>query len=289
MHFEGTKGNKQEAEDYISKTGAYSEKDKRDAGLPWEEIIYVARHGEIRGRQGQRSDMDAIANMLTEGKSPKEIMAMEFKYYRYEQMVRRAYFDKRDRETPEVREVKVIWHCGESGTGKSYDRMRLLEEKGADNVFYLTEYNPSSMWDGYNGQPYLWIEDFKGEIRFGDLLRYLDVYKTELRCRYANAKALWNEVHITSVLHPLGAYKRMLAQKDRAQDKADQLMRRITLIRYHWRYKEKYYSHDFPTEVSLEEMRCAMQIYYDSNELTEIHLDGEFKTDFLTKEKDSND
>ena len=42
MHFEGTKGNKQEAEDYIAKIGVYSEKDKREAGLPWEEIIYVA-------------------------------------------------------------------------------------------------------------------------------------------------------------------------------------------------------------------------------------------------------
>ena len=273
MHFEGTKGNKQEAEYYIAKTGAYSEKDKREAGLPWEEIIYVARHGEIRGRQGQRSDMDSISHMLTEGKSPKEITATDFKYYRYENMIRRAYFDKRDRETPEIRELRVIWHVGESGMGKSYGRIRLIEEKGSENVFYLTDYNPSSMWDGYNGQPYLWIEDFKGEIRFGDLLRYLDVYKTELHCRYSNAKALWNEVHITSVLHPLGAYRRMLAEKDRTQDKADQLLRRISCIRYHWRVGERFYAHDFPVGLTLEAMRAATVRLYDSGELRELGED----------------
>ncbi len=41
-YFNGIKGNKREAKSYVLKTGIYSEKLKREARLPWEEIIYIA-------------------------------------------------------------------------------------------------------------------------------------------------------------------------------------------------------------------------------------------------------
>lgn len=253
MHFEGTKGSKSEAEDYISKSGNYSEKEKKEAGLPWEEVIYVARHGVIRGRQGQRSDIQNISSLLREGKTPLEILSESFGYYRYESMIRSAYFDKRDRETPAEREVKVIWHTGASGSGKSYSRMDLQAREGESRVFYLSSYG-RGMFDKYNGEPILWIEDFKGEIKFGDLLRYLDIYKCDLPARFKNGKALWTEVHITSVLHPLGAYRRMLSERDQKGDSADQLLRRIHCIRYHWKDGEGYHARDFPVAYSLARM-----------------------------------
>ncbi len=42
-HFESMEGAKKEAEDYISKTGNYDETAKREAGLPWEEMIYFTK------------------------------------------------------------------------------------------------------------------------------------------------------------------------------------------------------------------------------------------------------
>ena len=263
-HFEGTKGTKKEAEDYISKTGEYDEKPKREAGLPWEEIIYFTQHGTIKGRQGQRSDIDNVGAMIREGKTPAEIMSTDFRYYRYQTMVRQAFFDKRSRETPEYRELTVIWHLGESGTGKSYWRLKLLEEKGADDVYFVTDYR--APWDGYNGQRYLWIEDFKGEFRFGDLLRYLDHYKVELHARFTNAKALWTEVHITSVLHPLEAYRRMLSKEQQDSDKADQLLRRITLIRYHYKEGDQYLWEDFEPSTPKETMRRSVIGYPDEED-----------------------
>ncbi len=257
MHFEGTKGTKNEAEDYISKTGKYSEKEKREAGFPWEEILYVSRYGTIRGRQGQRSDIQIIANLINEGKTPKEILSLSFSFYRYETYIRKAYFDKVDRETPIERDVRVIWHTGESGSGKSYSRLRLAEVEGEDRVFYLTDFGPG-MFDKYCGEKFLWIEDFKGEVKFGNLLRMLDIYKCELPARYTNAKALWTEVHITSVYHPLAVYRKMLKDADQSQDKADQLLRRISVIRYHWKDKDGgYHEQDFPPTASMEDMRRA--------------------------------
>lgn len=253
-HFEGTKGTKSQAEDYISKTGDYSEQAKKDAGLPWEEVIYVSRHGTIRGRQGQRSDIQNISVLLQEGKTPAEILSESFGYYRYESMIRSAYFDMRDRQTPTERDVKVIWHVGESGSGKSYSRMALIAREGESRVFYLSSYG-NGMFDKYNGEPILWIEDFKGEIKFGDLLRYLDRYKCDLPARFKNGKALWTEVHITSVLHPLAAYRRMLSEKQQETDPASQLLRRIYCLRYHWKDGEEYKSRDFPTSYTIEKMR----------------------------------
>ncbi len=246
MHFEPTRGSKSDAEDYISKTGdKYSENTDRNSGRPWEEVIYVARHGEIRGRQGQRSDIQNISVLLTEGKTPSEILQYSFGYYRYESMIRSAYFDLRDKQTPPEREVKVIWHCGVSGSGKSYDRLKLIEREGESRIFYLTTFKTGA-FDKYNGEPILWIEDYKGDFRFGDFLRYLDKYKCELPARFKNGKALWNEVHITSVLHPLGAYQRMLSEKDQKGDGAEQLLRRISIIRFHWKDENGFYSRDFP-------------------------------------------
>ena len=47
MHFEATKGNKQQAEDYINKRHPYDEKG--------EQVLCVVHAGEIHGRQGKRN------------------------------------------------------------------------------------------------------------------------------------------------------------------------------------------------------------------------------------------
>ncbi len=253
MHFEATKGNKQQAEDYVNKTGKWEEKG--------EQILYKCVHGDIKGAQGRRSDLAEIEELLEQGKNPKEIVTASFSYYRYENMIKKAYFDMRDRDTPSIRAVKVIWHTGESGTGKSYSRLSLEEEVGAENIFYLTDYNPNSMFDGYYGQKYLWIEDFKGEIKFSDILRILDIYKCDLHARYTNGKALWEEVHITSIMHPCAAYLRMVPELQRKIDTVDQLLRRISCIRYHYRFNAQFMCKDFPATATIEAMKHHCRCY----------------------------
>ena len=62
MHFEATRGNKDQAEDYINKRGQFAEKGER--------VLYLCRAGEIKAAQGKRSDIEEIAAMLEEGKTP---------------------------------------------------------------------------------------------------------------------------------------------------------------------------------------------------------------------------
>ena len=53
MHFEATKGNKDQAEAYITKQPPFDEKG--------EQSLYTCRHGEIQAVQGRRPDVEKIS------------------------------------------------------------------------------------------------------------------------------------------------------------------------------------------------------------------------------------
>ncbi len=229
MHFDATKGNKRQAEDYIHKVGKFAEKG--------EEIIYSCQHGEIKGRQGNRSDLEDYYERLEAGETVQDILDDTPKAYVHKSVLRNMYYDIRSKNTPIVRDMRVYWHTGPSGSGKSFERIKLAKEVGEENIFYLTAFN-SGAFDLYNGEPILWIEDYRSEFKLQELLRMLDVYKAELPSRYVNAKALWNEVHITSVLTPAECYPNADRQ---VSDRIEQLLRRITSICYHYKLNDNDY------------------------------------------------
>lgn len=231
MHFEATKGNKEQAENYIQKKGKWEEKG--------EKILYSNRHGDIKGFQGQRNDLAIIEELINQGKLPSEIMAMSLQYRKYEKIIRDAYFDKRKKETPYKRDVNVIWHVGESGSGKSYVSCKLAEEKGEDSFYLLTDYENGGM-DKYNGEPILFMDEFRGQIKYNVLLTMLQGYKSQVHSRFTNCVALWNEVHITSVLPPEKVYQNMVTE-NKELDTIQQLKRRITTIVFHWKTRDGEY------------------------------------------------
>lgn len=232
MHFEPTKGNKKQVEDYINKKGAFEEKG--------EEIICSVVHGEIKGRQGKRNDLTKIYELISEGLTISEILDIDASFFRYRNLIKEMYFTQVDKNTPIVRPVNVYWHTGETGSGKSFSRVQLAQEIGEDNIYFLTTFG-SGAFDNYCGQKVLWIEDYRGEFPFSMFLRLLDVYKCEVPARYSNVKALWSEVHITSVLTPMQAYP----DKVNSTDSIKQLLRRITSVIYHYKSDMGYYSMEY--------------------------------------------
>lgn len=242
-HIEETKGSRKQAEDYIQKRGVFAEKG--------ETVEFLVRHGEIKGRQGQRRDLEDIYKRLETGETPTEIFETTPTAYARKDVIRQMFYDIRSRNTPIVRKMNVIWHTGRSGSGKSYERVLLCDKYGEDSIYYLTAFN-SGAFDLYNGEKILWIEDFRGEFKLQELLRLLDVYKAQVPARFNNVKALWEEVHITSVLTPQQCYQS--ACKDE-YDRIDQLLRRITSICYHFKdnsgtYRKMY----FPSNTLLNDM-----------------------------------
>lgn len=245
MHFEPTKGTKRQAEDYIHKVGPFAEKG--------EIILFSCSHGDIKGRQGRRSDLEGYYERLEAGENVSDILKDTPKAYAHISVLKSMYYDIRSSKTPIVRNMKVIWHTGNTGTGKSYERIKLSKIYGEENIYYLTSFNTGA-FDNYNGQPILWIEDFRGEFKLQELLRMIDCYKAEIPARYTNIKALWNEVHITSILTPRECYSN--ACKSDTQDRIEQLLRRISIITYHF----KTTSNDFMSvDVPSDTLRITME------------------------------
>lgn len=235
-HLEATKGTKEQAEDYINKRGKFVEKG--------EQVVYVAKYGEIKGAQGQRKDLEIIQDLIEQGYTPNQIMNLNISYRRYEKLIKDAYFEKRKSETPFLREVLTTWHVGEAGTGKTYSIMKLIEQYGEDYVYLVTDYDNGGL-DKYNGEPVLFLDEFRGQIKYSTLLSMLQGYKQQFHARYTNIIGLWNEVHISTVLPPEKVYQNMV-QENQSIDTLAQLYRRIDYVMYHWKDDTGYHSFKLP-------------------------------------------
>lgn len=230
-HIEPTRGQKTQAEDYIYKRGKYAEKG--------EQVICIKFHGEIKGAQGVRTDLLDIGKYIDMGLRPDDILDKDIRFYKHENIVRAAYYRKRSKETPLLRDVKVYYHVGLSGSGKTYDFVKLSNDN-PDDVFLICDYNRSSLFDYYSGESILILDEFRGQIPFSLLLCILQGYKQRFHARYRMVWGLWTEVHITSVIPPEKLYSRMVTET-REYDTYEQLSRRITEVIYHYKNKDNNY------------------------------------------------
>lgn len=264
-HLEPTRGTKAEAENYINKLGVWGEKG--------EQIVCIKYHGEIKGRQGQRSDLETVEQMLNDGIHPNDILLKSLKYEKYDSMIKQHYFRIKKENAPIEREVKVYWHVGPSGCGKTHVLHELSEQY--KNDLYLVSNYTTGYLDDYIGESVLFLDEFRGQIPFATLLTMLQGYTSRFHARYHNVVGLWTEVHITSVFPPERLYKKMVDATDQDIDTIEQLKRRITGIFYHWRDKEENYCKYY----------CGMSDYISYQRLVLDAL-GYFPETFRTIEKD---
>lgn len=232
MHIEATKGSAKENYDYINKRGKYAEKG--------EQVICYAEHGEIKGRQGKRNDIAEIEALINQGLRPKQIMEKRPSFWRYEKWIKKAFLAKRERDTPIKRDVKRYYHAGDTGSGKTNTYVDLCEKYGEGEVYLLSDYEIGG-FDGYEAERCLFLDEYRGQLRFYILLQILDVYKAQIHARYSNTMSLWDEVHIATILPPELLYRRMV-EENRDIDTFAQLMRRLDIIVYHWKDENGYCS-----------------------------------------------
>ena len=224
-HFEATLGSKAQAEAYLLKEPPYDEQG--------ETVVYVLRHGEIKGRQGKRTDLDDISDMIDAGMTPAEIMGQNIQYRRYDRLIRAAFFAKRDSETPVARGIEVHYLVGDSGTGKSYKYTKLCSEFGEGNIYRIADYG-TGCFDNYCGENILFLDEYKSDFSYQKLLVLIDKYKTSVQARYANIMSLWTQVYIASIYPPEQLYALMVPSTRRYIDSYSQFLRRITDITYHY-------------------------------------------------------
>lgn len=233
IHAELTRGTKEEVFAYLNKTGKHEEKAHTI-------VVPMQIYGEIRAsKQGKRTDIEMIEQLLEEGKDPEQIMSQSLSFRRFSKLIKEHYYQMRLRTTPRFKEnMEVVYHVGASRSGKSYQQIRLMDEYGVGNVYVWSDYQNGGL-DTYLGEKILFMEEFKGELSYQEFLRVTDSYVQQFHARFANIYALWEKVHISSIFPPKELYKLMVTDSLRATDTMEQMMLRISKVVYHFRVKNK--------------------------------------------------
>ena len=195
-HIEMRNGTKKDAHDYAKKIGKYADKADTKIGQSYE-------YGEISlvEERGKRTDLYAIIQLLEEGATLDEIRVnFPTQYLMYKRKISEYYQDIQESKMRGTRRnVEVYYIYGKTGTGKtSY----VLNKYGDRNVYIMSDYpvgySDKEKFDGYNGEDVILFDEFRSDIPLKRMLRYLDVYYTELPSRYNYKVACYTKVYIVS-------------------------------------------------------------------------------------------
>jgi len=181
-HFEMRRGTEQEASAYCKKDGDF-----------WE-CGQLAASG-----RGSRTDVTAFHQKLKSGLTDLELMEVDFNAFnRFSRTV-----DRFRSLTPIVRTEDLAVHLfvGEPGTGKTRKAYALCPD------LYAFPIGPTLWSDGYRGQTDVLIDDFHGQMRLVDTLRFIDRYPIQIPKKGGFNWWCPNRIIITSMYHPSKWYK----------------------------------------------------------------------------------
>lgn len=216
-HIESCNGTAKENRDYIRKEGKYADTDKAETNLidTFEEFGFLPEE-----KQGKRTDIAIAREMLEDGCPVNEVIK-EYPQFMTQRKSLEEYrlslqFEKF--KTIE-RDITVIYQYGETGTGKSRS---VYGKHGYESVYSVNNYKHP--FDGYDGEPVIVFEEFRGQIPISEMLQYLDRYPCKLPARYNDKVACYTTVYINSNL-PLE--KQYLKEKKHNEECCKAFYRRI--------------------------------------------------------------
>lgn len=179
-----------------------SKNDTRQAGPWWSSEDFMEQMGRkpTASQQGQRSDLNALAEALDDGMTPDDIILdPNLRVLMTTQgaaFVDRYFSALNKKKSLDDRDVVINYMSGPSEVGKSYYVQRILHKQQDVFKTRLTRAHP---FDNYCNQPVLLLEEFRSDIPdVGELYDMLDHYQFEMEARYRNKFALWKEVWITT-------------------------------------------------------------------------------------------
>lgn len=186
-HFDIANGSSQENRDYVFKQGKWLADPKGETNIRDSHEEY----GELPvERQGKRTDLDLLYEMIKDGRSNYEILEENPRYMMHIDKIekaRKTYLEEQYKNVWRNLDVTYIW--GVTGSGKTRG---VKQEYGYSNVYTVTDYQHP--FDGYSGQDVLLFEEYRSNLKISDMLQYLDGYPIELPCRYSNRIACYTKV-----------------------------------------------------------------------------------------------
>lgn len=154
-------------------------------------------------RPGKSRDADKIVELLKNGASNVEIVDAVSSAYKEIDKIERVRSMYRDSEfATSWRNLEVSYIFGKTGAGKTRS---VMEKYGYANCYRVTDYKHP--FDTYDGQDVIIFEEFRGGLKHGDMLNYLDGYPLLLPCRYFNRQACYTKVFMISNIPPTEQYR----------------------------------------------------------------------------------
>lgn len=148
--------------------------------------------------QGKSSTSELIVALVREGASNRQIVDAVNSAYKDIEKIERVRSMYRDSEFKRKwRDLEVTYIFGKTGSGKTRS---VMEKYGYENVYRVTDYKHP--FDSYDGQDVVIFEEFRGGLKHGDMLNYLDGYPLLLPCRYFNRQACFTKVFIITNIPP---------------------------------------------------------------------------------------
>ena len=181
----------------------------------------VSEYGEPPS-QGKRTDLLSLAANISGGVQTVDQITVSnpMAYHQYGRTLERLE-DIYLRTKFRTEMTKGFWYWGPTGVGKSH--------KAFENFSHETHYvykNDNGWWEGYTGQEVVIINDFRGEIRFSELLTLIDIWPTDVKRRGRPPMPFTSKkVIITSSLPPAMVYHNI-----NSRDSIAQLLDRVEVI-----------------------------------------------------------
>lgn len=198
-HIEMARGSNNDNVRYIKKEGEkYAEKKETSVPGTFEES------GELPpDRQGQRTDLDTLYDVIRSGSNIGEILDDYPEYLLKIDKVEKAIDTLNARKyKTELREVNVsyVYGCPRSGKtsyffGNKYDFNECYRVSSYEHPF-----------DSYAGEKVLILDEFRSSIKLEFMLNIMDRYPLQLPSRYNNKWASFNEVVIISNMPLMSQY-----------------------------------------------------------------------------------
>lgn len=177
--------------------------------------------------QGKRSDLVAIREQVNDGKNIRDIansvlnlndLRFAENYMKLFEQGRRPFVMSNNQKIET--EFTVSWLYGQPGCGKTYAAHEIFAGKD-----YYVAMSSNKWWEGYDGQLYVIIDDFRGSFcPFNELLTLLQPYPLKIEVKGSSRQMKACHFIITSCQSPIEVYPKV-------EENRNQLYRRLTYIR----------------------------------------------------------
>lgn len=174
-------------------------------------------------KQGKRGDLDELKEKILKNETTIDNVVVDtpHMFHQYGRTLERLD-DLRMSKLWRTEMTKGIWIYGPTGVGKSHEA---LKDYHPDTHYIVP--NDGGWWDDYKQQDTVVFNDFRGDLKYNELLQLVDKWPFHVRRRgRAPLPFISKTVTITSSLCPGDIYKNRLQE-----DKIEQLRRRFTIKR----------------------------------------------------------